>query len=205
MIEFDHEPIPGLPEELPEGEAIVWQGKPDADLLARSVFKTRWIAGYFGALMLIAFAAGSVGGAAATLIVGLVTIGILHLVARAVAKATIYTLTDRRIVLRIGVALEKCINLPLKRIGAADLDAQGDGRGDIRLSLMGDDRVSLFMLWPHARGFARPQPALRALPEVEKVARLLADASSKVVAIERTARDDQPQATGNHGRLEPAL
>lgn len=187
MMEFDHEPIPGLPGELPEGERILWQGKPAAPMIARSVFKTRWIMGYFAVLMLVALAAGSVGGAAATLIVGLMAIGILSLMARAVAKATIYTLTNRRVVLRIGVAIEKCINLPLAMVGAADLEDRGLGHGDIVLTLMGERRLSWFLLWPHVHGWgiANPRPALRAIPEAHKVAEMLADASARLVPIER--------------------
>ena len=194
MMEFDHEPIPGLPGELPEGERILWQGKPEAALLARNVFKTRWVMGYFAVLMLVALAAGSIGGAVATFIVGLVAIGILKLMARAVAKATIYTLTNRRVVLRIGVAIEKCINLPLTMVGAADLEDRGLGHGDIVLTLMGEKRLSWFLLWPHVSGSknGNPRQALRAVPEVEKVARLLADASAQLVPIERGAVETAP-------------
>ena len=40
-IEYEIEPIPGLPGNLPPGESILWQGSPDWQAFARSVFHTR--------------------------------------------------------------------------------------------------------------------------------------------------------------------
>ena len=53
------------------------------------------------------------------MIAGALGIGLLMLYAWAVARTTVYTLTDKRVVLRIGVALNKCINLPLTQIAPA--------------------------------------------------------------------------------------
>jgi hypothetical protein len=50
-MEHEDEPVPGLPQELPEGESIVWQGSPAWRPLARNVFKTRWVAAYFAVLV----------------------------------------------------------------------------------------------------------------------------------------------------------
>ncbi len=47
MSEYEIEPIPGLPGDLPPGERILWQGKPDWRMLARTAFHTRIVAGYF--------------------------------------------------------------------------------------------------------------------------------------------------------------
>ncbi len=33
--DFDFDPVPGLPERLPAGEEILWQGRPEALTLAR--------------------------------------------------------------------------------------------------------------------------------------------------------------------------
>jgi hypothetical protein len=35
--DFKFEPIRGLPEQLPEGEHILWQGAPDPRVLAREI------------------------------------------------------------------------------------------------------------------------------------------------------------------------
>ena len=45
MTEYAHEPIRGLPGDLPEGEKILWQGAPDARTFARSALHTRWVTG----------------------------------------------------------------------------------------------------------------------------------------------------------------
>jgi hypothetical protein len=192
MIEYDHEPIRGLPGDLPEGERILWQGAPDWRVFARNALYTRWIAGYFAVLALAAAGTGSLFGLAATIASGAIGVGLLTIFARLVAKTTVYTLTNRRVVLRIGVALNKCINLPLAQIGSADLRPQANGHGDIALSLIGAHRLGYAMLWPHARPlrFGKPEPMLRAIPEAEKVAGMLARASAAIVP---NAAPDSPR------------
>ncbi len=51
-----------------------------------------------------------------TILAGIAAVGLLHLLAWGSARTTIYTLTNRRIVMRIGMAVPKCINLPLTEI-----------------------------------------------------------------------------------------
>lgn len=183
--EYDNEPIPGLPGVPPPGEHILWQGSPDWRMLARTAFHTRLIAGYFGLLVAWALASalghGVSGtadliGVAMTSIVGIVGVALLHLLAWGSARTTIYTLTNRRIVLRIGMALPKCINLPLAMIGSVDLARNDDGSGDLPLSLTGRQRLGYVALWPHARPWkiSTPQPMLRAVPDAVGVAALIA-------------------------------
>lgn len=182
MMEYDFEPIRGLPEDLPEGENILWQGAPDWRVFARSALFTRWVAGYFVALALFALASGSVGGAIATGIAGVAALALLAVFALLVAKTTVYTITNARIVLRIGIALNKCINLPLKVIGSANLRAHGAGYGDIAVTLTAAHRLGYAVMWPHVRPFhfREPQPMLRALPDADNVARILAEACAAI-------------------------
>ena len=100
MTEYDNEPIPGLPGLLPPGEDIVWQGSPEWRALARTAFHTRLIAGYFAVLAawsLISTITGGVRGLgdltgfAATVVVGMIGVSLLHLLAWASARSTIYT------------------------------------------------------------------------------------------------------------------
>ncbi|WP_037502396.1 photosynthetic complex putative assembly protein PuhB [Sphingomonas jaspsi] len=203
MTEYDHEPIRGLPGDLPAGERIIWQGAPDRRLFVRSALFGRWVGGYFALLTLLALTQGSLLGAAATAVAGMVLIGLLNLFAFLVARTTVYTLTNRRIVLRIGVALNKCINLPLSHVGAADLRQLAGDAGDIALTLTGPRRIGYAMLWPHARPFkfGAPQPMLRALPDAQRVAALLARASAAIGPIERA---DQPMTSASAGLQEAA-
>jgi hypothetical protein len=112
-------------------------------------------------------------------------VGMCIALAWAVARTTLYTLTNKRIVLRIGVALNKCVNLPLSQIESADLKMLDEGHGSIALSLKGAPRLGYLMLWPHARSlrFMRPQPMLRAIPDARDVAQLLFGATQKIQAI----------------------
>lgn len=191
MIEYDHEPIRGLPGDLPSGERILWQGAPDWRAFARSALHTRWIGFYFALIGAIALIGGSIGGALAALASALVVFGLCALFAMLVARTTVYTITNRRVVLRIGVALTKCINLPLAQIGSADLRKLGAGFGDIALVPKASHRLGYALLWPHARPlrFSRPQPMLRALPDAHAVAELLARACAAVVPV---TRDETP-------------
>jgi hypothetical protein len=108
--------------------------------------------------------------------VGVVALGVIGLIAWGAARTTVYTLTNKRIVLRFGIALPKCINLPLSKIGAADLSMQGKTTGDIALRLTENQRLGWLQLWPHARPWKlnKVQPMLRSIVDADKVAGLLA-------------------------------
>ena len=53
--DFAFEPIKGLPERLPAGEEILWQGKPNWMALARESLLLNWVIGYFLLLALWRF------------------------------------------------------------------------------------------------------------------------------------------------------
>jgi len=184
-MEYDDEPILGLPGLLPKGEEILWQGKPDWWLLARTSFHLPLVGVYFGALSAAGLIAGSMFGALLTLGAGAFCLALLAFLAWATASSTVYTLTNRRIVLRIGIALPKCVNLPLHLLGAADLRAHGAGRGDVLLRMTGAVPLSWLLLWPHVRPWRvrSPEPVLRALPDAEDFSRLLARTAARHAAI----------------------
>lgn len=185
--ESEFEPIPGLPENLPAGERILWQGQPQWRGLALHAFRLRWLYGYF-AIFIAArgvFAlhdgAGLSGALWSSLMVlplaGL-CIGVLSLLAWLFARSAIYTITSHRIVMRFGVALPLSFNLPFKRLAEATLLTHKDGTGDIALRLASPDRIGWLHLWPHARPwhFAKAQPMLRSIVGASQVAAILADA-----------------------------
>lgn len=183
-LEYEYEPVPGLPEDLPEGEEILWQGAPRWRALARRAFHVRKLVVYFtlllGVLVVMELTAGgSVGeamrGAGWLIALAHVSIGLLVLLAWAMSRATLYTVTNRRVVMRFGVAIPITINLPFRRIAAASLREYPDGTGDIPLTMSSEARLSYLVLWPHARPwhFAPPQPMLRAIPDAAQVAEIL--------------------------------
>ncbi|NJL34791.1 MAG: PH domain-containing protein, partial [Chloroflexaceae bacterium] len=81
-------------------------------------------------------------------------------------------------ILRIGAALTVTLNLPYRWINSADVTTHRDGTGTIALDLRGETRFSYLVLWPHVRPWviSRTQPALRCIPEPDKVAALIAEA-----------------------------
>ena len=185
MSEYVHEPIPGLPGRLPPGERILWQGSPDWRVLARAAFHTRIVAVYFALLAAWALvsavdagitAPGDLTGFAMTLLAGVIGVGLLHLLAWGSARTTLYTLTNRRIVLRIGMAVPKCINLPLGMTASVDLALAADGSGDLPLTLTGVPKLGWLAMWPHARPWkiVAPQPMLRSVPGAADIASLIA-------------------------------
>lgn len=186
MSEYAREPIPGLPGIPPAGEHILWQGSPDWRALARTAFHTRLIAGYFAVLTVVALAFalanGGYTGVVMTATLGIVGVALLHLLAWGSARTTIYTLTDRRVVMRIGMAVPKCINLPLGLIASVDLAAHGDQSGDVAVTLLGEPKLGYLALWPHARPLriVRPRPMLRAVPGARDIAARIAEACAAV-------------------------
>ena len=214
--EYDHEPIRGLPEELPEGEEILCRVEPEWWSMARRTFHTVQIGTYFalliGAHQIYHY---SQGGGVMEGFVGLgwqlalaaLGLGILCGLGMLYARTTVYTLTNRRVVLRFGVALPMMINLPLDRIDAADLRDFGDGTGDIALRLAEGEWISYWALWPHVRPWRLSPviPCLRSVPEAEKVAEALiaaVAAGSDDVAVaaqsggERASSDDRIAPAG---------
>lgn len=189
MMQHDDEPVRGLPARLPAGETILWQGAPDWRVLARSAFHLRLIAIYFGLLAAAGLLTGRFTGAAVTMAAGIACVGVLALLAWAIARSTVYTLTNRRIVIRAGVALPKCVNLPLQMVGAGDLRPLGRGHGDVALTMTDEAALSYFLLWPHARPWKlrSPRPMLRALPDAETVALRIAQAVGALTPVERHA------------------
>ncbi len=216
MREHEAEPVPGLPEQLPRGERILWQGSPCPKALARHGFHLRALALYFVALAawntatLVgdgAATGATIAGAAWLLALGLVPIALIALFARFSARTTLYTVTDRRLVMRVGVALPMTINLPLSAIASARLRRYPSGGGDIILTTEARHRVSYVAIWPHLRGLRllQPQPMLRALPDVDAAATALANAlaasvpgeSGQRVTLSPTPRPAAP-AGANH-------
>jgi hypothetical protein len=202
-------PPAGLPENLPQGERLLWQGAPDWRTLATRAFHLRGWAIYFAVLIVWYIVSTLLSGTppletavATSRFVGLALVPLLLIVvyAWAVSRATTYTITDRRVVIRLGLALPMTINLPFNRIDNASFHADADGSGNIALELAPGNKLAWFVLWPHARPWhmAKAQPMLRALPQVQGVAQMLARAlatsASLPVAVIPQLQDQQHPA-----------
>ncbi|MHA7874948.1 photosynthetic complex putative assembly protein PuhB [Roseivivax sp.] len=198
--DFATEPVKGLPERPPEGERILWQGRPEAWALARDALSLKWVALYFLGLAVWRFVAvvdlmplgQALGAAVPFLILGAITLGLLFAIAYVQARATVYTITNRRVAMRIGAALTVTLNLPYTQIASADLARRRDGTGTISFLTLGETRLSYLVCWPHVRPWkmAPTQPALRCIAEADKVAEILGEAARTRIAEPRVSRAD---------------
>jgi hypothetical protein len=168
-------------------EKVLWKGRPNLSVLARTAFHTRSVGLYVAALSAISLALGNVDTAIICAVLAIVAVAILYGIAWLSARTTLYILTDTRLIMRIGMALEARINVPLKHVNAADLRMRGKDHGDIALKLGGERLLGYALLWPHARPwrYARPEPMLRAIPEAAKVAEMLAAACAAHAPIDQ--------------------
>lgn len=184
--EHDYEPERGLPETLPDDEYILWQGAPSGSRVARRIMKTRWVGVYFAVLALWAVVAGHYDGrtiasiafsAGVLVLMGAIVLAMLELYAWGVQKTTVYTVTNARVVMRIGVGLTVTLNIPYAQIENVALRREKDGSGTIAMSVREPVRMNWLVIWPHTRAwrFTRPEPALICLAEVDRVAALIID------------------------------
>lgn len=192
-----------LPEDIPQGERILWHGRPRWTHLFRRAYRADFVAAYFALLAAWnVFDAAVESGAAAAALVGLRTLAIaiaalalLAALAWASARTALFVITSRRVVLKIGVALQVFYNLPFSQIKAATLRVEGDGGGDVMLTLAPGKRIGYLHLWPFARPFrfAHPEPTLRALADARQVGEVLGRA-----LVAAAAERGDLYATGQH-------
>jgi Bacterial PH domain len=182
-----------LPGDIPQGEMILWHARPRWVSLMRRAYRADFVAAYFAALTVgNCFAAGRDSGWMAAAAIGSKTLGIgaaalalIALLAFASARTTLYVVTSRRLILKVGIALPIFINLPFTQIASAAARLYSDGTGDIPVALTPDQRVAYFALWPHARPFhfRHPEPALRCVANgaevAETVSRALREAAGQ--------------------------
>jgi hypothetical protein len=211
VTEHEHEPVPGLPDELPDGERLVWQGAPEWTALAVHAFRVRAIALYFAVLLgaRAAWLAGQ-GQSAADVLVGCLgpalfaaaALAILALVAWGSARAALYTITTKRVVIRQGIALSTTVNLPFRAFDSASIKLRGNGVGDIALRTVPGQRVGYAVLWPHVRPwrFRQPEPMLRAIPDVARVGDLLTRCFAAAVPASESVAATSPRAEPTRAR-----
>ena len=203
--DFAVEPIPGLPARPPQGEEVLWQGRPNTWALAREAMGLYWVAGWF--VLLAVWRVGVVSSEQSfsiallaglpLILMGLITCGIILLIAWVQARATVYTITSARVAMRIGAALTVTFNIPYKKIAGASLDLKKAGTGTIALEILGDTKISYLVCWPHVRPWrmAKTEPALRCIPHAEKVASILAEAAETRISQPEISTIAQAPAT----------
>jgi Bacterial PH domain len=187
VTEFEIQRALDLPDPLPRDEPVLWIGSPSWRGIAREVFHLRALSAYFGVVMLADAGWSAANGtplaqaavsSLGLLPLGLASLGMFTLLAWMMARSTTYAFTDKRVFMRIGVALSITLTIPFKCVGSADLRLYRDGSGDFPLSLTGNDRMAYLHLWPHARPWRMKDtvPMMRCVPDAARVAHLLSTA-----------------------------
>ena len=178
--------LPGVGEPLPAGERVRWVGRPDAASLARRVLHVRGLTVYFvlltAATLLVRWrmvgAPLAALDALTVLGMGAAVLAFARVYAAVVARSTLYAVTDRRVVIRAGIAIPAVLNIPLDRITSVDVRRARDGAGDVEVTLGDHARIAYLLLWPHARPWYlnHPRPTFRGVRDVEAAALALANA-----------------------------
>jgi len=199
-----------LPADIPAGERVLWFGKPETISLWRRGYRADWVAAWFGVMTVWNFVSTTVdSGAFAGFVASLNTLGfacvalaILSFLAWLSARTSLYVITERRIVIKSGIALPIFFNVPFKQIGAANVRAFADRTGDVTVALVDNQRIPYLALWPSARPlrFTRIEPALRSIPQPRQVADTLARALAEASGQATAAAGGAPAKT-----TEPAL
>jgi hypothetical protein len=163
---------------------ILWQGEPDFATTALRTIHLRTIGCYFAILGVTGIYSRLASGTPVTTVaiaisqfaaLALGAIVILTVFAWLVSKTTVYTITNRRVVLRFGVALPITIQIPFKEVIEASVKRFANGAGDVSLTVQGKQRIGYLLLWPHARPwkYTSAQPTFRGIANVNEVAALL--------------------------------
>ena len=185
MMEYEDEPVEGLPENLPEGERIIWQGQPRVSAMAKRVFYVPQLTLYFGLLIAGHTIFRLMEGVAGAQVMGTLVwqsglagtvLLLLWWLSRSYARSVLYTLTSERLVIRSGVAFPMMVNIPIEQLTAADLRLHRDGTGDILLQPSEDRKLYWVLLWPNVSPwYSRPvKPLLRGLEDPHQAARAFA-------------------------------
>ena len=190
MTEYEDEPVEGLPDYLPEGETMVWQGRPTVAAMGRRIFFIPHLALYFGLLIAGHSVYRLMEGVSGVQVMGTffwqaglatTVLVLLAWLARSYAASVMYTLTSERLVIRSGVALPMMVNIPIEQITAADMRVYRDGTGDIVLTPVADRKLHWVLLWPNVSAwYSRPiRPLLRGLAEPHRAADAFAAVASQ--------------------------
>ena len=199
--DYHVEPVPGLPENLPHGEQMVWQGSPQWTAVARRIYQADKVALYFFCLIGWRIVTQrrdglpldeAVQSGLWLLLPAIAAVGLLMVLGWFTARTSIYTITSERVVLRFGMALPLTINLPFSKIVSADVAVNQDATGEIAMTLQPGERIAYLVLWPHLApwSFSAPKPVFRCVANPKHVAELfgaaLAEAGEQIGQIRVT-------------------
>lgn len=201
--------------DLPPDETLLWSAQPKSSAFVRRAFHLKALTMYFalvvgftsiGALSSAAEMKVLLGSLLWQLSLGGIVLVILSVLGHFYAKSTIYALTNKRFVIRSGLALPSVIAIPLTKLQSAGIRTYSDDTGDIVLVPDKGLKVYWVLLWPSVRTFEwkHVQPLLRAIEQPEVVAGMLKDLISVEGESDENRQTDDRQSE-QQGGLNPAL
>jgi hypothetical protein len=182
-------------------ETVIWEGLPGWRSAAFRLWHVRLVIAWFAFLAVDGVVRlwrdpntsddALLQGEAHLLAIGVLVMTLLLVLAALTAHTTRYTITDRRVIMRIGIGLRAKMAIPFGAIAHVGVRIHPDQTGDIALRLIPGQSVLYPKLWPHARPWhlLRAEPMLRciALPGVAGaiLCRAIAAANEKAEAEHR--------------------
>ena len=168
---------------IPDGESILWKGKPSLWGFSWNLFGLKWITFYLSILSIVSIARFFASDFHTAFYIdflpfflsGIFASIILIGLAAIQAYSTVYIITENRVIIKTGAALSFLISMPFKKIKEVNLQKRGASIGTISFELFSKKRVPYISCWPSVRPwkFKKTQPAFSCVRSVEEVATIL--------------------------------
>jgi hypothetical protein len=197
---------------IPEGENIIWSGKPDFKSITLRAFGLKYLLFY----LLISFVFFSIRSGIIVepiklitsfvpyLLSGILICCIVSLFSYFQVRNTVYVVTDKRVVIKTGVALIFMLNVPFEKISEINRQILGDGSGNISFKLISGKRVPFFASWPSVRPwyFSNPEPTFRYVADADLVATDISRAAaSKIHQVNKKLTQTDTDSKSEQGAL----
>ena len=168
---------------IPNGESILWKGRPSLWGFSWNLFGLKWITLYLSMLSIVSVARFFASDFYTAFYVdflpfflsGIFASIILIGLAATQTYSTVYIITENRVIIKTGAALSFLISMPFKMIKEVNLQKRGASIGTISFELLSEKRVPYISCWPSVRPwkFKRTQPAFSCIGSVDEVATIL--------------------------------
>ena len=168
---------------IPEGESILWKGKPSFWGFSWYFFGLKLLAFYLIILSVVFAARLTVTDFFTAFVVdflpfllsGILTSCILMALAKIQSQSSLYIITENRVIIKSGAALSFLISMPFKKIKAVNLQKRKGSLGTISFELNSGKRVPYISCWPSVRPwrFKNTEPAFSCIENVDEVATIL--------------------------------
>ena len=168
---------------IPEGESILWKGKPSFWGFSWYFFGLKLLAFYLIILSVVFAARLTVTDFFTAFVVdflpfllsGILTSCILMALAKIQSQSSVYIITENRVIIKSGAALSFLISMPFKKIKAVNLQKRKGSLGTISFELNSGKRVPYISCWPSVRPwrFKNTEPAFSCIENVDEVATIL--------------------------------